>query len=384
MDSGRSPLSSHDSVDARRVRTARDRLLAGREPFPGDVRPVVLESWRRSIACGVDPGTAAAPIVRFAEDPVDAEARSTLRAAAAPVLRFVGQILGDQSFVLLLTDRTCRTIDVLGPKSVLDECERINAVPGSEWAEDRVGTDAVALSTRLEEPIQIHWSENYAAVGERWTGNSAPVHDPESGELLGAISIYGFEAIAHPKALEVNTSAALMIEQRLRLAEQRRRLQLFESYSEHLSHNANGPALCMNRHGIVVALSPAASTLLQISSHEAKGRKVLDLPGLLVRGPAKPFAEISAACDLEIVRGEDRLSAALLPVVRSSQVAGFILQLEEATRRPSAKPASERDSLLEALRNANGNLADAAAALGIHRVTLYRKLKRHRIHRDYR
>ena len=286
--------------------------------------------------------------------------------------------------MLLLTDRTCRTIDVLGPKSVLDECERINAVPGSEWAEDRVGTDAVALSTRLEEPIQIHWSENYAAVGERWTGNSAPVHDPESGALLGAISIYGFEAIAHPKALEVNTSAALMIEQRLRLAEQRRRLQLFESYSEHLSHNANGPALCVNRHGIVVALSPAASTLLRISVNEAKGRKILDLPGLHIHGPAKPFAEISAACDLEIVRGEDRLSAALLPVVRSSQVAGFILQLEEATRRPPTKPASERDSLLEALRSANGNLAAAAAALGVHRVTLYRKLKRHGIHRDYR
>lgn len=40
---------------------------------------------------------------------------------------------------------------------------------------------------------------------------------------------------------------------------------------------------------------------------------------------------------------------------------------------------SERTLIMQALADSGGNLADAAARLGIHRVTLYRKLKKYGI-----
>ena len=42
----------------------------------------------------------------------------------------------------------------------------------------------------------------------------------------------------------------------------------------------------------------------------------------------------------------------------------------------------EKQILLETVRNYNGNLRQTAQALGIHRVTLYKKLEKHGIHRE--
>ena len=51
-----------------------------------------------------------------------------------------------------------------------------------------------------------------------------------------------------------------------------------------------------------------------------------------------------------------------------------------ATTPPrSALHAAERDALLAALRECNGNVSRAAGRLGIHRITLHRKMRRHGI-----
>ena len=44
---------------------------------------------------------------------------------------------------------------------------------------------------------------------------------------------------------------------------------------------------------------------------------------------------------------------------------------------------SERAAILEALRASGDNLSRAAVMLGVSRVTLYRKLKKHQIRSDY-
>ena len=44
---------------------------------------------------------------------------------------------------------------------------------------------------------------------------------------------------------------------------------------------------------------------------------------------------------------------------------------------------SERTAILEALRGSGANLSLAAKMLGVSRVTLYRKLKKHQIRSDY-
>ncbi|WP_309484353.1 helix-turn-helix domain-containing protein [Streptomyces himalayensis] len=63
--------------------------------------------------------------------------------------------------------------------------------------------------------------------------------------------------------------------------------------------------------------------------------------------------------------------------VRRSELPDAV-QERPATRRLSAIERAERDAILEALRRHGGNKARAAAALGIGRATLYRKLRGYR------
>ena len=57
-------------------------------------------------------------------------------------------------------------------------------------------------------------------------------------------------------------------------------------------------------------------------------------------------------------------------------------EIVEADAAPSSRPSgslrnTEREMILQALANAQGNIVRAAACLGIHRATLHRKLKKY-------
>lgn len=337
MNLAKSPLLSDDSVDARRVRLARERLHGGTEPDAGSVRPLILDSWHRSRDAGVDPGWATAPIVPPAKRAAASAEPTALRSAAAPVLRLLDEALGDHSFLLMLTDDACRPLDLFGTARVLREGERINVVAGSEWTESRVGTDAVALSRILAEPVQVHWYEHFAAVGDPWTGSASPIRDPATGDVLGTLSIYGYDEIAHPQALELVTGAASLIEQRLAERANLRRLLLVGRYAEHVGRHAGDAAVCLTREGVVAAISPAASELLDFGGDRSTGRRLGALSGLRLRtdDPA-PFAR-----ELEIERGGDRLRAEVHPIDDDGEVAGFLVRIDPGagagTRRRPAR-----------------------------------------------
>jgi sigma-54 dependent transcriptional regulator, acetoin dehydrogenase operon transcriptional activator AcoR len=331
MNLAKSPLRSDGSADARRVRIARERLHDGDEPDSASVRPAILASWRRSREAGVDPGWATAPIVRSTDRAADRVEPAALRSAAAPVLRLLDAALGDHSFLLMLTDDGCRPLDLFGSSRVLREGERINVVAGSEWTESRVGTDAVALSRVLGEPVQVHWYEHFATVGDPWTGNASPIRDLSTGDVTGTLSIYGHGGIAHPQALELVTGAASLIEQRLAKHEHRRRLRLVDRYAEHLGRHAGDAAVCVTREGAVVAISPAASELLDVLGDRSIGRPFRALPGIQLRG-GEPFSATSVAGEIEIERGADRLRAEIHPLGDDGEISGFLVRIGPRSR----------------------------------------------------
>ena len=78
-----------------------------------------------------------------------------------------------------------------------------------------------------------------------------------------------------------------------------------------------------------------------------------------------------------IAQLEDALGAALVkrPVgeIQSDDLPGYCFH--RANRQLSAMEAAERDAIVKALREFNGNRVKAAAALGIARSSLYRKIK---------
>ncbi|MFZ2511656.1 MAG: transcriptional regulator [Gordonia sp. (in: high G+C Gram-positive bacteria)] len=197
------------------IRRAYERFLAGAEPSAEAVRSVVRDSWLRSAARGVDPAHAASGAAgsalrgdRFAEY----RAAHRLAGARDLVRSLMLDDLADAGVVVALTDRDGRLLWVEGDRAALDRAAAINFVEGSVWSEDTVGTNAPGLALAVNRGVQILGPEHFASSVHEWNCAAAPVHDPATGELLGAIDVTGGPAAAAPFALAAVRSVVAAVE----------------------------------------------------------------------------------------------------------------------------------------------------------------------------
>lgn len=337
----KSSLLSDNSEEARRVRLARARMHAGDEPDPSFVRPLILESWRRSRDARVNPqwGTKdsnSTPQLSQSgvhSSPKYASTEQRLVDVAGPILQLLTDALSVCGFVLMLTDRHCRTLWLSGTDAFIYEAERVNSVVGGQWREDSIGTDAVALSHAIGEPVQVHWFEHYTSGLDPWTGNSCPIRDPATHEVISTINVYAYGCIAHPRAFELSKDAASMIERQLALGDYRRRVRLLEAYEIHTGRYPDDPVVCLTPQGAIVGLSSSACGSLQTSGADARGRLLSSLPGIGFDVAAVEFDSLVAPQDVKIRCRDGRIPAEIRPIHEDSEVAGFLLRLRPTAGR---------------------------------------------------
>ncbi|GGR62201.1 transcriptional regulator [Micromonospora fulviviridis] len=171
----------------------------------GRVRDVVRRSWERSAL--LDP-EATAPV-----DLTDG-ALASYRAAhplarVLPLFRdLLGGIAQDGAHLMAVCDADGRLLWVEGHPGVLRHAERMNFVPGARWDEAHAGTNAPGTALAVDHSVQIFATEHFVRPVQRWTCAAAPIHDPASGRLLGAVDITGGDHLATPQSLALVRATA--------------------------------------------------------------------------------------------------------------------------------------------------------------------------------
>jgi signal transduction histidine kinase len=92
----------------------------------------------------------------------------------------------------------------------------MNFTEGALWTEHGAGTNAIGTALAADHPVQIFASEHFVEVVQAWTCSAAPVHDPDTGRLVGVIDLTGLEETVSPHSLAVVTTAARAVEAHLR------------------------------------------------------------------------------------------------------------------------------------------------------------------------
>lgn len=199
---------------ARRVAHAHAAFLAGGELAEPPVRDVVARSWLRSARAHVDP--AAAPPVALADDALAEYRAGHPLAAVIGVLRdLVGEAAEDGEHLMAVCDADGRLLWVEGHRASLRRAEAMNFVEGAIWDERHAGTNAPGTALALGEPVQIFATEHFLPAVQPWTCAAAPIRDPATGTLLGAIDITGGHPVAHPHSLALVRAAARAAEAEL-------------------------------------------------------------------------------------------------------------------------------------------------------------------------
>jgi len=195
----------------RQVGRAHERFVTGEALLATPVRSVVADSWRRSAGAQVS-ADSTAPI-EIVDGDLEAYRAAHPLARVMPIFRdLLGGLAEDGDHLMAVCDAHGRLLWVEGTPAVLRGAESMNFVPGARWDEAHAGTNAPGTALAIDHPLQIFATEHFSRGVQRWTCAAAPIHDPATGRLLGAIDVTGGDHLANPHSLALVRATALAAE----------------------------------------------------------------------------------------------------------------------------------------------------------------------------
>lgn len=254
----RSPWLAIDAVTdrpahARSLRRVHDAFHSG-DDVVGHVRAVVEQSWARSGEAGIDPCESLAPIVVDEEAIADRWEHHPLY-AVLPVLR---DLLSDATtragHMLVISDARGVLLWIEGHQHVIEATENMHFVCGADWSEQGAGTNALGTAIAVDHPVQIFSAEHFSRLIHPWQCSGAPIHDPETGEIIGVVDLTGHLKTAHPHTLSLVAAAAGMAEAYLRSEQQRSTERLRELYCARIAGTGQPTALLNGRGRVIMSV----------------------------------------------------------------------------------------------------------------------------------
>lgn len=197
----------------REIAHAHSTFLGSRalSELTASLRDVVAQSWLRSSDANVDPD-ADPPVTLTGSDLADYRSEHPL-SVVIPMLRdLMGGTAEDGEHLWAVSDTGGRLLWVEGHRSARARAARMNFVEGALWDEAHAGTNAPGTALALDHEVQIFATEHFRHTVQDWTCAAAPIHDPASGQLLGAVDVTGGNVVAHPHSLALVRAAARVAE----------------------------------------------------------------------------------------------------------------------------------------------------------------------------
>ncbi|EMY34317.1 transcriptional regulator [Arthrobacter crystallopoietes BAB-32] len=186
------------------------------------LRPVVRESWERSLTFAADPDSAVARLA-LVEDDLLAYRLDHPLAAIMPVIRkLLVDPSHDSGMLVAVGDEHGRLLWVDGDAALKRQAEAMQFVAGADWSERTVGTSAPGTALALGRGVQISGAEHFSRIVHPWSCTAVPVRDPDNGSVLGVVDITGREqaVAAHTLSLVQATVAAAEAQLRIHRLEQ--------------------------------------------------------------------------------------------------------------------------------------------------------------------
>ena len=273
---------------ARQIQRSWESLLAGgalnTELSPhatAELRPAIVDSWRRSLATGLDP-TDLLPSIEA--DPYETRERwleHPLGSLTHVLVAQLQQLVRESESLVQVTDPSGLTLHLDGVEWLKERAAEMNLVEGARCSETVNGTNGVGTALAVNHPVQVFAFEHFSHHHREWVCSGAPIHDPVSGRLVGVIDLSSPWKIAHPRSLDLVTTAARTMEQCLLENRRDQDARLRRRYGD---LRTKGTDLLVNRDGYVL-VGDNSSHPKPLDVPESGGEIAMDDGSLAVAEP---------------------------------------------------------------------------------------------------
>jgi AraC-like DNA-binding protein len=252
------PLAGEDPA----IGTALARLQRGDDGATRGVRPVIEESWKRSLRSGVDPVLPRAQLRSVESGRPPLARRLELLEASHAVMTQATTALRGCKTMLILADAAGLVLHTDGDDNALATAESIGLTRGSNWSEAARGTSGLGTSLYLGDAVHVHGPEHYCRMHQSWTCSASVVRDPVDEAVLGALSVAGPNDAFDPHLFPLVLASAAGVRSALAEREELRREQLLEQAVITLSRRITTGLMLFDRRGRLVMADARARSAL--------------------------------------------------------------------------------------------------------------------------
>ncbi len=344
-------------ADPARVQEARKVFFDGHGLPVEQINHAVLRSWIRCADMGLD-----AHATPRADMPTASEIRQlhekyeALSRLCRPELDALYAEARTVSGIVVLTNARGEVLDAVGDPSFAGKAAEVALRPGAQWSEDGTGTNAIGTALAERRAVVVDGGEHYFQAHNILSCAATPIVDPR-GATIGVLDI----------STPATTPAGLMLGM-VRLAVEQIEHRMFRGGFEGCStlrFQADRNMLGAAREGILVFRD---DTLVAANrwglSLVNSGWQVLDQ----ARFSELFDAELTGFRSGRLIGADGREFHALLDDAEG-------VSPQPLRRDPESLEDVELVAIRKALDAHGGNVSAAARRLGIHRSTIYRRLK---------
>jgi DNA-binding CsgD family transcriptional regulator len=247
-------ILSRELVNSRRLERssgmAEDRRASGLTDSPTSVlalpgarrrlRAEIGASWDRSARSGLSREKFQIP------HQTDFDASGPIVNLARPVLRELSDELATYGVGVVLTNEKGQVLDRHAPDASLRRrLDAIMLAPGSVYAENLVGTNAIGTALEQGRPSVVDGQEHFAEKLTNMMCAAHPIIDPRSGQSVGIVDLSCATHQGSPLMLPLVRRAAKDIEQRLLGHLTNAERILLGSFTRE-DRAGNGPLICIS------------------------------------------------------------------------------------------------------------------------------------------
>jgi sigma-54 dependent transcriptional regulator, acetoin dehydrogenase operon transcriptional activator AcoR len=254
-----SPLTFRPGMDvvrfAEALDRARERFLASGE-VPTGIRPVIADSWRRSLELGIAADQSSRPVdAEFTARQLGERRHGLLEGSFAVVQRLAVGLAGSET-AILVADADGTVLVAHGDAGVMRAAERLGAVAGASWSEMEAGTSGIGTALAAGEAVQVVAGEHYCEGFRSLTCTGVPIRHPFTGQVVGALSFASDYRYTGTLLLPLARESALAIASQMRDHVLRDDQLLLRALTDAGEHQA---AYAVDRSGNRTVLNRAAS-----------------------------------------------------------------------------------------------------------------------------
>ena len=256
---------------------------------------LISASWRRCVeGYGLEPHRMPPPTILSETELKDFRAPvDDLMTLACPELDRLFARLGEEDYVLYLTDTNGVAIEYRCSPRLLDEARRYGLYPGSLWSEELQGTNGVGTCLHERQAVSIVMAEHFSTRHVSLTCTVAPVFGSD-GQVEGALNVSTPRATNHAVQAIVRrlvVDSARRIENFAFVRRHGRDTVIRLSRHEDFSDTATEVPVAVDGEGRILAAGSRAASLLSDNGATIAGERLarfVDIPlDRLIMRPAE-------------------------------------------------------------------------------------------------